>query len=79
MTKGLSTPFPGLSCRRFFCEARDGVMADLLLRVLGDSGTDSAIGEVAEEMLWSCWTAHDDEQARDAGRGCPPYVVWSGA
>lgn len=50
--------------RRFFCEARNGILTDLLLDVLENSQVESMRAELAEELIWSCWTIHDDDKVK---------------
>lgn len=76
MLLSLSTPTPLLGLllppltlspslipdRGFFCEARAGVVSDLLFRVLKDSKDDAVLGGLVEEFLWCSWSVHDNDQ-----------------
>lgn len=50
--------------RRFFCETRHGVVADLLFRILKGCEHDPELGKVVEDLTWSSWSVHENEQVR---------------
>ncbi|CAM9121669.1 unnamed protein product [Chrysoparadoxa australica] len=45
--------------RRFFSEARKGVILDLFFELL-QSTQNEALARLTEEFIWACWTGQDD-------------------
>ncbi|CAM9542106.1 unnamed protein product [Ectocarpus sp. 12 AP-2014] len=48
--------------RQFFCEARRGIVTQLLFHILEGCEDDLELGKVVQDFLWSCWNLHDNEQ-----------------